>query len=93
MAVRARDRDSGQMNAQVLPNTVKETLHSYIEDRADSAATVYTDVHRAFQGMPFCHESVNHSFNVYVRNQAHVNSLESFWALLQRGYHGNYTIT
>ena len=90
VVVGVKDRDTGQVNAQVVPDTTKETLHTFIEKRAESAATVYTDDHRAYQGIPFDHESVNHSVSEYVRNQAHVNGLESFWALLKRGYHGTY---
>ena len=26
----------------------------------------------------------------YVRGQAHTNRIESFWAMLKRGYHGTY---
>ena len=33
---------------------------------------------------------VNHSVSEYVRDQAHTNGIESFWALLKRGYHGIY---
>ncbi len=29
-----------------------------------------------------------HSAGEYVRGQAHTNGVESFWALLKRGYHG-----
>jgi transposase-like protein len=74
----------------VVPDTTKETLHGFIEERAEYAATVYTDDHRAYQGIPFDHKSVNHGVSEYVRNQVHVNGLESFWALLKRGYHGTY---
>ena len=35
-------------------------------------------------------ESVNHSVKEYVNGQAHTNGIESFWALLKRGYHGTY---
>ena len=38
----------------------------------------------------FHHESVSHSVSEYVRDQALVNGLESFWASLKRGYHGTY---
>ena len=40
--------------------------------------------------MPFDHEAVNHSVSEYVRDQAHTNGIESFWATLKRGYHGTF---
>ena len=36
------------------------------------------------------HETVKHSTGEYVNEQAHTNGIESFWALLKRGYHGTY---
>ena len=37
------------------------------------------------------HESVNHSVGKYVREIAHTNGMESFWAMLKRGgYQGVY---
>ena len=41
-------------------------------------------------GLPYDHESMNHSVGEYVRNQAHTNGVESFWALMKRGYYGTY---
>ena len=40
--------------------------------------------------MPFAHEAVNHGVGEYVRRQAHVNGMESFWSLLKRGHQGIY---
>ena len=40
--------------------------------------------------MRFDHETVNHSVSEYVRDQAHTNGIESFWASLKRGYHGTF---
>ena len=40
--------------------------------------------------MPFKHETVKHSISEYVNGMAHTNGIESFWALLKRGYHGTY---
>ena len=31
-----------------------------------------------------------HSISEYVNGQAYTNGIESFWALLKRGYHGIY---
>lgn len=36
------------------------------------------------------HDSVNHGVGEYVRDMAHINGVESFWALLKRGYCGTY---
>ena len=38
----------------------------------------------------FDHKAVNHSVGEYVRGMAHTNGIESFWAMLKRGYHGTY---
>ena len=57
--------------------------------RAAESATVYTDEARAYQGLPN-HEAVKHSVGEYVREQAHTNGIESFWAMLKRGYQGTY---
>ena len=86
----AKDRDSGQISVQVVPNTKKVTLHGLVRDNADPNATVYTDDLKSYQGMPYEHESVSHSVSEYVCDQAHVNGLESFWAGLKRGYQGTY---
>ena len=51
---------------------------------------IYTDDHRSYIGLPYEHESVNHSVGEYVREKAHTNGIESFWAMLKRGYDGTY---
>ena len=64
-----------------------------MEGVTDPGATVYTDKHGGYTGLPnlfnrLTHETVNHSAGEYVRGKAHTNGVESFWALLKRGYHG-----
>ena len=51
---------------------------------------VYTDDHGGYHGIHRRHETVKHSVGEYVREQAHTNGIESFWALMKRGYHGTY---
>ena len=36
------------------------------------------------------HSTVNHKSGEYVKGEAHTNGVESFWALLKRGYYGVY---
>ena len=85
-----KDRASNQVRAQVVQRTDAETLQGFIVENTDAFATVYTDDASAYQSLPFTHESVKHSVSEYVRDQAHTNGMESFWALLRRGYHGTF---
>ena len=74
----------------MVPYTDAETLQGFVTADTAHGATVYTDGERANEGLPSRHESVHHSVGEYVRDQAHTNGIESFWALLKRGYHGSY---
>ena len=86
----ARDRATNTISAAVVEATDARTLQGFVASRAAEGATVYTDDHRSYKGMPFDHEAVNHSVSEYVRDQAHTNGIESFWATLKRGYHGTF---
>ena len=56
-------------------------------DQIAPGAEVYTDDHRGYFGLPN-HTALNHSIGEYVDGMAHTNGIESFWAMLKRGYHG-----
>jgi hypothetical protein len=67
------------------------TLQGFVTERVADGSTVYTDEHAAYRGLPGVHhESVAHSVSEYVRGKAHTNGIESFWAVLKRGYDGTY---
>jgi len=38
----------------------------------------------------YTHEAVKHSVGEYVKGMASTNGIESFWALLKRGFYGIY---
>ncbi len=88
--VGAKDRETNRVSAAVVGNTDAKTLQGFVGERAAKGATVYTDDHGGYQGMPFEHETVKHSVSEYVNGMAHTNGIESFWSLLKRGYHGTY---
>ena len=50
---------------------------------------VFTDENRAYNSLDN-HETVNHSDGEYVRGKVHINGMESFWALVRRGYNGTF---
>jgi transposase-like protein len=82
---------NGRMYAVVSATPSKQVLHEIIDERVHPSATLYTDDHRGYIGAPVkSHVAVRHSAGEYVRGQAYTNGVESFWALLKRGYYGTY---
>jgi transposase-like protein len=80
---------NGNVIAQPIPDTKRQTLHSFIRSNLAEGGTIYTDNFKSYLKLHgYNHETVNHSVGEYVRNQAHTNGIESFWALLKRGYIG-----
>ena len=86
----AKDRATNRVRAEVVKATDAETLQGFVVDHAAPGATVYTDEAAAYKGMPFKHESVRHSTGEYVKEMAHTNGMESFWATLKRAHKGVY---
>lgn len=85
--------ETGNVRAQIIPNTKINTLQGFIRDNAPEGALVVTDQHAGYVGIAshgYRHVSVNHSVGEYVREMAHTNGIESFWALLKRGHYGIY---
>ena len=86
-----KDRETNQVSADVIPSTARPVIRWFVGERVADGAHLYTDEHASYAGMPnVYHRSVTHSVSQYVDGQAHTNGIESFWALLKRGYHGTY---
>ena len=90
VVVGMKDRETNKVVTKPVPERTKEELQGFISANVSQKAMVYTDDHRSYIGLPFEHESVNHSVGEYVREKAHTNGVESFWAVLKRGYYGTY---
>ena len=88
--VGAKDRETKQVKAKVVKNVDVVTLHGFVHDTVARGAQLYTDDLAAYKGIRMNHESVSHSTGEYVREMAHTNGIESFWAMLKRGYIGTY---
>jgi len=87
----AKKRDGG-IKAKVIEKTDTATLQNFVTDSVEGGATVFTDEHSGYKGLSaaFHHESVKHGAGEYVKGMAHTNGIESFWAMLKRGYKGTY---
>ena len=84
-----KDRQTKQVRTEVVKNTKRETLHTFVADNAQQDATKYTDEASAYKGLTQ-HQTCQHAIGKWVKDQAHTNGIESFWAMLKRGYYGTF---
>lgn len=85
-----QDRDSGRVKAQVTPHTSRATLGEFVDSGAMPGARLCTDDWAGHIGVRNRHRVVEHSIGEYVNDMVQINGVESFWALLKRGYYGTY---
>lgn len=88
----------GNMRTAVVSNVTQINLGRALHECVDKGAIVCTDEHGAYRN-PLkqwkAHHTVVHSTYEYARTaedgtRVHVNSCESFFALLKRGVHGSW---
>ena len=87
--VGVKDRDTKHVRAKVVEDTTKATLQGFVGQHTEPETKKFTDENTAYTGLPN-RESVAHSLSEWVNGQAHINGMESFWAMLKRGYHGTF---
>ena len=88
-----KSRTTNTVKAKVIEPVSATTLQRFVASSTKHGATVYSDQNPGYIGLKhqgYTHQSVNHSVKEYVNDQAHTNGVESFWAMLKRGYHGTY---
>lgn len=82
---------SGEVRAFVIEQTDRLTLVQSIRDNVERGSTVYTDTARPYTYLRgYNHGKVNHGIKEYVRGDVYTNGIESFWAIIKRGYKGVY---
>lgn len=83
--------ENGKVRTKQIANVTGKTLKGFIADNVAQNSTVVTDEFTSYKGLKgYTHLTVNHSAGQYVKDMAHTNGIESFWALLKRGYIGVY---
>ncbi|MYA43396.1 MAG: IS1595 family transposase [Gemmatimonadetes bacterium] len=91
--VGVKDRASGKVAAQPVPDTSARTLVPFVASRTEAGAEVYTDEHSAYKplaSLGYCHAAVAHSAREYARGDVSTNGIESLWSMFKRGYIGTY---
>ena len=95
IVVGAKERATGNVRTAIVKDTSALTLGRFLNESVKPESTLYTDqnpsyAHHVEYKMDVDHFPVNHSVGEYVNGMAHTNGIESFWAVLKRGYMGTY---
>ncbi len=85
----------GPMRTRVVHRVNRKNLRQAIDEMVDKSQSrlmtddlpAYRTIGREFAGG---HKAVRHNMLEYSRGDAHVNTAESFFALLKRGIHGSF---
>ena len=86
-----KDKENNRIVARRVSQTDTGALLGFVPDHAAPGATPCTDGAAAYRGMPeYDHVAVNHCANEFVRQAAHTNGMEGFWAGLKRGIAGTF---
>ncbi len=84
----------GDIRAFQIPDRQTHTVLKALTQNVSKDAHIMTDdagVYRKVVKVGYSkHDSVRHSRKQYVKGNIHTNSIESFWALFKRNYHGTY---
>lgn len=92
-AVQALVERDGDMRASHIPNVTAKTVRKTLVTQVSRSSHLMTDDALVYYyvGREYAkHDSVNHSADEYVRGAAHINTAESFFALLKRGIYGSF---
>lgn len=83
----------GRVRAEVVPSRRASTLMPHVERRVLPASIVFTDEHKAYDGLDergYHHNRVHHASHVYVDGDIHTNTIEGFWSLVKNGIRGTH---
>ena len=73
----------GKVFTEIVENCSKAALMPIIKGQVLSAATVYTDGWKSYDGLVLGgdkHHRIHHHQNQFARGKNHVNGIESFWS-------------
>jgi transposase len=82
----------GQIRAQVRPNASANEIESFVKDNVEKNSFLMTDSAKTAVRLKRDYEriSVNHSRKEWVRESAHINTVETFFAHLKRSIKGTF---
>jgi hypothetical protein len=85
-----KDRETNKVKAEVVNFRNTEALQAFVLDNTTEGAHLFKDEAAAYRCIARDQLAVKRSVGKYVKGQAPTNGMESFWAMMKRGYHGVY---
>jgi transposase len=85
----------GRMRAKVVPDNTADTHFAFVRNNIDKSGTrLMTDSGASYKSAAFGYDrrAVDHHRKEYVRGDAHVNTMETFWAHAKRSIAGTHKI-
>ncbi|KKL14836.1 hypothetical protein LCGC14_2511670, partial [marine sediment metagenome] len=88
---RGDDNANSVVQAEIVPNTKRNTLSPAVRSHVVPGSTVYTDALSSYTGLDvdYIHQVIDHA-EAYVHGKVHTNGIENFWSLLKRAIKGTY---
>lgn len=86
------ERGKGKIYTEKLEDVKGETLKKVVRDNVKKGSKLMTDNYAGYTGLDkdYDHQTVSHATDEYVRGEAHTNTVEGFFSLLQRAIYGIY---
>lgn len=84
-----KDRGTNRISAVVVPTTERRELQHFVAERVAVESAYFTDESASYRGLP-SRQAVRHSAGEYVRSDAHIQGMESFWSMMKRGAYRTY---
>lgn len=78
---------NGKVYAQVIPDASQVEILPIIRATVKSGADIFTDGWRSYDALAiygYNHKKVNHEKSEFVRDDIHINGVESFWSWTKR---------
>lgn len=78
---------NGKVYAQIIPDASKEEIMPIIRQTVKSGADIYTDGWKSYDALAvygYNHKKVNHQKSEFVKEDIHINGVESFWSWTKR---------
>src|SRR5258706_10128448 len=76
-----------------MKHITAKNLRAHINEHVASEARIMTDGFASYKGLDKeykSHEVVDHAAGEYARGEAHINTAESWFAILKRGVYGTF---